>query len=115
MERSKTDVIRRKSSPSIDQARRLRFELLERRHMLSATNLGAIAGTVYDDLTGTGYSPSDPGLANVQVQLYLSNSGNTFNASTDTLLQTTPTNGLGQYEFTGLSAGTYFVRQEAPT
>ena len=58
---------------------------------------------------------SDPGLANVQVQLYLSNSGTTFDAGTDTLVQTEQTNNSGQYEFTGLAAGTYFVQQEAPT
>ena len=82
--------------------------------MLAATNMGAVGGTVYDDLTGNGFNSGDPGLSNVQVQLYLSNSGTTFNAATDTLEATTTTNSQGQYEFTGLSAGTYFVRQKRP-
>jgi uncharacterized repeat protein (TIGR01451 family) len=96
------------------KSRRLSFETLEPRSMLAATNLAAISGTVYGDPTGAGYTPSDPGLPNVQVQLYLSNTGNTFNINSDTLVATTTTSATGTYQFTGLTAGTYFVRQEAP-
>ena len=100
--------------PSTPASRRLSFEMLEQRSMLAITNMGAIAGTVYDDLTGNGFTGDDQGMANVAVQLYLSNSGNVFNINTDTLVSTTSSDSGGHYRFDGLSAGTYFVRQEAP-
>ena len=53
-------------------------------------------------------------MAGVDGDLFLSTTGNVFNAAADTPEGSTTTDASGKYSFSGLSAGTYFVRQEAP-
>jgi hypothetical protein len=73
--------------------------------------LGSISGTLFDDLTGDGFTPDDPVLnsANpdfVPVTIQLSQGS--------TLLATTTTNTSGTYTFTGLGPGTYTVNEVNP-
>ncbi len=89
-------------------------ESLESRLLLTVTNLGAISGTVYNDLTDNGQTMDDTVLAGATLDLYLDGGDLVFNngGADDTLLGTT-TSVAGLYSFTGLSAGRYFVRQQA--
>jgi uncharacterized repeat protein (TIGR01451 family) len=66
-----------------------------------------ISGNVYNDVDGsTGLTPGDIGLAGVTVQLW--------DSTGTTLLATTITTSTGAYEFNGLAAGTYLIREIDP-
>ncbi|MEO8495398.1 MAG: SpaA isopeptide-forming pilin-related protein, partial [Planctomycetota bacterium] len=97
--------------------RRLLFEPLENRQLLAAgTDLAAIMGIVFDDFTGDGFSPGEE-VAGATVNLYADTNGNsTFEPGAgDTLQTSTTTNASGQYRFSNLTAGSYFVQQPAQT
>lgn len=64
-----------------------------------------ISGTKFNDCTGNGFSSDDTGLAGITINLY--------KAGTNTLLKSTTTDSNGNYSFTGLLAGNYYV-QEGP-
>lgn len=90
----------------------LSFEPLEHRRVL-ATNLGEITGTVLNDLQNDGNTANDVVQVGVPVSLFRDgNSNGTFDgAGTDAQVGTTiNTDGSGQYRFTGLTEGTYFVQ-----
>ncbi|HUS40651.1 MAG TPA: hypothetical protein VMX74_14460, partial [Pirellulales bacterium] len=94
----------------------LRFERLEDRRLLAATDLGAIEGRVFVDLNASGDFNNGEQVDGAAVQLFLDN-GTTpgvfdVGDTEQTLLgspDTTDTNGL--YRFDGLSSGNYFVVQ----
>ncbi|MCA9138770.1 MAG: hypothetical protein KDB00_18490, partial [Planctomycetales bacterium] len=96
----------------------LRHESLVKRQLL-ASDIGAISGIAFTDLTGDGLTGDDPRLEGVTVELYRdTNANNTFDAGTDVLVDTvtTDTNAdpvPGQYRFDDLSVDTYFVVQGA--
>ena len=73
--------------------------------------LGAISGTVFNDLSGTGtLAPGDPDLAGWTVYLDANNNG-----ALDPGEVSTVTAANGTYSFTGLGPGTYNVREVAPS
>ena len=92
-------------------ARRGRFESLESRQLMVA-DLAAISGLVYRDVTGNGYNAGEE-VSGAGVQLYRDNGDGLFNAANDTLVNTKSTNSAGNYRFDGLTAGNYFVQQQA--
>ncbi|MBC8354889.1 MAG: DUF11 domain-containing protein [Planctomycetes bacterium] len=100
------------------QARRqMLFEPLENRRLLAAgTDLAAIIGTVFDDFSGDGFSPGEE-VASATVNLYAdTNANGTFEPGVGDVFQTsTTTNASGQYRFSNLTAGSYFVQQPAQT
>ena len=104
---------KRRSAPSGRNNRGLRFESLETRSLLSATILPTISGTVYQNLTGGSSAPMP--LANITVNLWHDGGDGVFEGknvgSDDTLVGTASSNANGQYAFSGLSAGMYFVQQ----
>jgi uncharacterized repeat protein (TIGR01451 family) len=90
----------------------LSFEALESRQMMAA-DMAEIIGVVRTDLQGDGITSNDAVLSGALVTLYRDNGNGTFDAS-DAQLATDTTNSLGQYDFTGVSAGTYFVKVALP-
>jgi len=83
--------------------RRLRLESFEPR-----TLLASISGTVFDDLTGNGFTPDDSIRPDSVVLRLLDDIGGLPVA-------TTTSNPLtGRFTFDGLDVGTYFVRADAP-
>jgi hypothetical protein len=71
---------------------------------------GSISGTKYFDKTGNGLSPDDTGMGNVKIYLDLNNNGS-FNSGEPS----TVTAANGTYSFTGVNAGTYYVREVVPS
>ncbi len=90
----------------------LRFEHLEARQMLAA-DMAEIIGVVRTDLQSDGDSSNDVAVAAATVTLYRDSGNGTFDAS-DAQVSSKQTNSLGQYAFTGVEAGTYFVRVTLP-
>lgn len=120
--RRRTQSIRR----SHDRASR-GLECLEDRLLLAAADqLGAIEGVVFQDLAADGLTVDDIRQSGVTVNLYLDGGNGTFDSDNgiaggdDTVVSiagvanpaTSDVN--GEYDFTGLPAGTYFVEQQAP-
>jgi uncharacterized repeat protein (TIGR01451 family) len=93
--------------------RRLKFESLEGRALMTANNLGAITGQVYHDATNNGFNAGEQ-VVGAQVSLYRDNgtTAGVFDAG-DTLVGNDLTDATGVYRFDGLIAGGYFVRQVA--
>lgn len=95
--------------------RQLRLEPMESRKLLAA-DFGAIEGNVYTDLTDDGLDVGDPGILAATVRLYEdSNTNGVFDSGVDTQIATTNTDANGDYLFSGLEAGTYFVEQAPVT
>lgn len=91
------------------------LEPLESRLPLAApTDLAAIAGLVFVDQTGDGYTPGEE-VAGATVSLYRDNGDGAFNASTDALVGSVVTTAEGRYRFDRVVAGNYFVRQTSQT
>lgn len=103
------------------------LEHLEDRLLLAAANeLGAIEGVVFQDLAADGLTGDDIGQSSVTVNLYQDGGNGVFEsdngiaAGDDTIVTVAgvanpQTSGAGgAYGFSGLSAGTYFVEQQAP-
>ena len=98
-------------------SRKLRVESLERRQLM-VSDLGAISGTVYTDVTDNGLLGGDDALlSNVTVRLYRDGGNSNFDngGADDTLVGTTTTNVNGVYTFNDLIAGRYYVQQAAAT
>ena len=94
----------------------LRFERLEDRRLL-ATDLGEISGVVLNDLQNDANTANDIAVVGLPVTLFRDGNGNgTFDNSTDDpqFGNSTNTDANGEYSFTGLTEGTYFV-QISPT
>lgn len=117
---------RRKQSVRRSEGRTSRvLECLEDRMLLAAADqLGAIEGVVFQDVGGDGLTGDDILQSGVTVNLYLDGGNGIFEsdngtAGGDDTVVTGGTNPAtsdinGEYEFTGLAAGTYFVEQQAP-
>ena len=78
-----------------------------------------ISGTKFLDLTGNGFSADDTGLGGVTIDLYKDSVGNGILGTGDPLVATATTSStagqVGTFAFTGLAAGTYFVKEVVPT
>jgi uncharacterized repeat protein (TIGR01451 family) len=76
----------------------------------------AISGQVRDDYDEDGnFSDNDQPVPLVTVRLYADSNGNgVFNPGIDTLIATTTTNSFGNYSFSGLPDGIYFVQEVDP-
>jgi uncharacterized repeat protein (TIGR01451 family) len=94
------------------RAAQLSFEALESRQMLAA-DAAEIVGVVRTDLQGDGITTNDVALAGATVTLYSDNGNGSYDAS-DVQVSSEATNSLGQYNFEGLQAGTYFVKVTLP-
>ena len=75
---------------------------------------GAISGTVYEDVNGDGSLADAVGVAGVNVDLYLDDGDGVIDAG-DTLVDSTTTDGSGNYTLTGTGAGTYWVVVDSTT
>ncbi len=95
-------------------ARTMRFEPLERRCLLAATDMAAITGMVFQDVTGDGYTAGEE-VAGAEVRLYRDDNDNgAFDPGAgDNQVTNDTTDADGLYRFDGLTAGTYFVQQIA--
>lgn len=70
----------------------------------------SLGNVVWFDLNDDGIkNPGETGLAGVDVQLYLDNGDNTFDAGTDTPLALDTTDGNGYYLFNDLQPSNYFI------
>jgi subtilisin-like proprotein convertase family protein len=122
----------RNSQPGVRrQFKRFAFETLELRMMLSAdtslaeiplpaVGLSEIHGVKWSDFDGDSVrDESDTGLAGVTIYLDANNNGILDDGELSTVTATddlsTSENETGAYEFTGLMAGTYIVREVVPT
>ncbi len=93
--------------------RRLTFEPLEHRRLLTATDLGLISGTVYRDVDGDGFTPGEQ-LIGASVELYRDVNGNgVLDAGDGAPVASATTDADGNYRFSRLTAGNYFVKQPA--
>lgn len=75
-----------------------------------------ISGQVRDDFDEDGnFSDNDQPVASVLVSLYADSNGNDlFDSGIDQLVGTTTTSSIGNYSFTGLPDGVYFVQETDP-
>lgn len=73
--------------------------------------LGPIGDTVFSDHNGNAVQdPGEPGIPGVQVKLYFDDGDGVFEPATgDVLIGTQTTDGSGQYLFSDLPAGTFWV------
>lgn len=72
--------------------------------------LGSLGDRVFVDLNNDGLQTAgEPGVPGVTVQLYSPGADLIVGNGDDVLIATTTTNALGQYLFTNLSAGSYYV------
>ncbi|MGI9470757.1 MAG: DUF11 domain-containing protein, partial [Rubripirellula sp.] len=79
-----------------------------------ATDLASISGLVFDDFMGNGYDTGEE-VAGATLTLHRDNGDGVFNQGTDTQVSSTTTASDGTYEFGRLTAGGYFVLQDAQT
>jgi hypothetical protein len=83
---------------------------------LASTTLGAIEGVVFLDSDGSGVLTPGEEIPNALIQLYEdTNNNNSLDVGTDMLVASDTTDANGEYEFTGLSSGNYFVLQPNQT
>lgn len=94
------------------QRRFLKLELLEGRKLM-ANDLATISGTVFTDSTENGLDGGDARISGATITLYRDGGNTTFDngGGDDVTVGSTTSNGSGNYSFTGLTAGTYYVRQ----
>ncbi|TWU57755.1 DUF11 domain-containing protein [Rubripirellula reticaptiva] len=95
---------------------RPRIESLEdRRLLVAATDLADITGRVFDDFSGNGFDVGEE-VASVSLSVYRDDGDGLFEPGTgDTEVKTATTDANGDYTFTRLTAGNYFVLQPAQT
>ncbi len=94
----------------------LKFEALEDRRVLAATNLGVIEGTVFIDSDGSGDLTAGEEVPNALIQLYEdTNNDNSLDPGTDMLVDSQTTDVNGEYVFNNLLTGNYFVLQPNQT
>jgi len=104
---------RRDARLSRRKTRRLALEKLEPRQLLAAVDLAAIAGRVFRDATGDGYTPGEQ-VVGATLNLYRDVNGNgTLDTGDGGALRSAVTDANGQYRFDRLTAGDYFVQQPA--
>ncbi len=95
---------------------RPRIESLEdRRLLVAATDLVDISGRVYDDFSGNGFDVGEQ-VAGASLSVYRDDGDGTFEPGAgDPEVQMATTDADGNYAFTRLTAGGYFVLQPAQT
>lgn len=108
----------------VHRSRQLRLESMEARHLM-AGDLGSIGGNVFTDLTDNGLTGDDVALESVTVWLYRDGaatpgvgtfeSGGGTAGGNDVLVGTQTTNASGNYLFSNLEPGRYFVEQAPAT
>ncbi len=94
----------------------LRFECLEPRQMLAA-DMAEIVGTIRLDAQNDSNPANDTLVAGAIVKLYRDGGDGVFNnggGDDVTAAANATSNSLGQYSFTGLGAGKYFVKVDLP-
>ena len=94
-------------------ANQLRCETLEDRRMLAGIDMAQITGTVYHDINGDNLHNDTAPLNGVSVRLLADDGNNSFGPE-DSTIQSVTTDGSGRYTFNGISAGRYYVQQQAP-
>ncbi len=104
---------KRQKQPIALRSKQFGFEKLEDRQMLAA-DMAEIIGFVRTDVQGDGNAANDVAVVGANVTLYRDNGNGSFDAS-DVQIKAASTNSLGQYGFTGLEAGTYFVKVALPS
>ena len=82
--------------------------------LIAAPATGSVSGTVYEDVAGTGTLTGALPVNGATVLLYLDN-GDGIPDAADTLVATTTTNASGQYSFSALPNGTYWVVVDSKT
>jgi uncharacterized repeat protein (TIGR01451 family) len=80
--------------------------------MWVATDLAMISGRVFDDVTGNGFNPGEE-LAGVSLTLHRDNGDGIFQQTNDLQVSPATTGVDGRYQFSRLTAGGYFVLQDA--
>jgi uncharacterized repeat protein (TIGR01451 family) len=99
-------------------SRRLGYEQLEDRALLSISPGATILGTTFSDHTLNGLTADDTILTNVTVKLYRDGGNGTFQGSgggsDDTLIATVQSDASGKYQFDSQPTGTYFVQEVPP-
>ncbi len=101
--------------PAGRNRRRLLIEQLESRLPLAApTDLAAVAGRVFIDVSGDGYTPGEE-VSGATLNLYRDNGDGVWNSASDTLVSTVTSGSDGRYRFGSVTAGNYFVQQPAQT
>ena len=103
---------RRQRRLANETKKRRGFESLEHRTLLAASDLTAIAGTVYRDFSGNGFNAGEQ-IAGASLQLYKDGGNGVFGGDDVAVGSPTTTNAQGVYRFEGLAAGRYFVQQPA--
>ncbi len=104
---------RRSAPPSRKKTRRLALEKLESRQLLAAVDLAAIAGRVFRDATGDGFTVGEQ-IVGATLNLYRDvNANGTLDSGDGGALRSAITDANGQYRFDRLAAGDYFVQQPA--
>ncbi|MBI1223637.1 MAG: DUF11 domain-containing protein [Bacteroidetes bacterium] len=93
--------------PDVNENRTLDFGLYEPQ-IQPTLSLGNL---VFSDLDNDGvFNNSDIGLEDVEVSIYEAGADHLANTSDDLFIETQTTNGFGQYLFTGLLEGFYFIK-----
>lgn len=95
--------------------RRLMLEKLEPRQLLAATDLAAIAGVVFQDADGNGFTPGEQ-IVGATLNLFRDvNANGVLDAADGAALRSATTDANGRYRFDRLTVGDYFVQQPAQT
>jgi uncharacterized repeat protein (TIGR01451 family) len=89
------------------------FESLEARQLLAA-DMAEIVGIVRLDGQGDGNAANDTVVVGATLQLYRDDGNGAFDASDAIVGGAAITDALGQYRFTGLGAGKYFLKLTLP-
>ncbi len=104
-----------------ERRRHLGFESLEGRVVLSASPGALISGVAFADVSGNHNPTGQPVLTGVTVTLFKDGGNGTFDGGVglgadDTQVGApTTTDGTGHYNFSVSAAGTYFVKETAPS
>jgi uncharacterized repeat protein (TIGR01451 family) len=101
----------RKASPIARPARG--FEQLEPRTLMAA-DMAEILGVVRVDLQGDGDASNDQSLAGATVSIFRDNGNGSLDAGDAAAKNAVTTDVSGNYRFSGLTAGTYFVKVDPP-
>lgn len=113
--KKKSTRSRRAAVRARQKTRHLAVEKLEPRQLLAATDLAAIAGRVFRDATGNGFTPGEQ-VVGATLNLYRDVNGNgALDTGDGGALRSATTDANGQYRFDRLTAGDYFVEQPAQT
>jgi hypothetical protein len=84
--------------------------------IVTTSQVVSISGIKFNDLTGNGFSPDDPRLGGVTINLFRDIDGNgTLDSGDGPPIASMTTAADGTYSFINLPPGTYFVQEVVPT